>query len=147
MSQTALLVALNYRGIFTTHWFQQYERSVHTYLQVRMWDEEMLKLLSCFRVLWVKPYSFAESFSGLYLLNDSVKSWLYWCPAQHCLWLTHPHCPLFTKRVQGGNRIEKRGPIISASTWWNRSNHPCRLSVLRRLCHFWRTDMADGLKD
>lgn len=39
-----------------------------------MGDEEMLKLLSGFRVLWVKPYNFAESLSGLYLLNDSVKS-------------------------------------------------------------------------
>lgn len=74
MSQTALLVALNYRGIFSAHRFQQYERSVHTHLRVRMGDEEMLKLLSGFRVLWVKPYNFAESLSGLYLLNDSVKS-------------------------------------------------------------------------
>lgn len=147
MSQTALLVALNYRGIFTAHWFQQYERSVHTYLRVQMGDEEMLKLLSCFRVLWVKPYKFAESFSGLYLLDDSVKSWLQWCPAQHCLCPTHHHRLLFIRKAWGRNRIGKGGPIISAFSGWNTSNHPCRLSVLRRLGHFWRRDMADCLKN
>lgn len=49
-----------------------------------------------------------------------------------------PPSPAFVRKARGGNRIGKWGPIISASTGGNRSTHPCRLSLLRRLGHFWR---------